>query len=77
MGTSNDNPAPTGYRVSLYGHHDGFDGLTCTHEPDGTTTLSGVVDQAALHRLLRTIRDSGIVLLSVTRLPDDSHDLTH
>lgn len=68
MGTPNDTTG--GYRVSLHGHHDGFDGLTCTHEPDGTTTLSGIVDQPALHRLLRTVRDGGIVLLSVTRITD-------
>ncbi len=45
-----------------------FDGLTLTHEDDGTTVISGpIVDQAALHGLLQKLRDLGITLLSLTR----------
>ena len=44
-----------------------FEGLTITLEEDGDTLLSGpVVDQAALHGLLRKVRDLGMPLLSVT-----------
>ncbi|MCU0466140.1 MAG: hypothetical protein MUF38_16420 [Anaerolineae bacterium] len=57
-----------GYRLCLQGHHDGFDGLSLTRHSDGTTTLYGVVDQAALHGVLRKIRDTGIVLISVMRV---------
>ncbi len=47
-----------------------FHGMALTDEDDGTTTISGpVVDQAALHALLRKVRDVGLPLLSVTQLP--------
>lgn len=46
---------------------DWFDGLTFTHENDGTTTIVGaIMDQAALHGLLKKVRDLGMPLLSVT-----------
>ena len=50
------------------GHHwtDQFGELSITSEEDGTTLLTGrVVDQAALHGILRRIHDLGLVLLSV------------
>lgn len=47
-----------------------FDGLTVSDGDDGTTVLRGpVVDQAALHGLLQKLRDVGIPLVSVARLP--------
>ena len=50
-----------------------FDGMTLTTRPDGTTVIEGpVVDQAALHGLLRTLGDLGLPLLSVTQLEDPS-----
>ena len=46
-----------------------FEGWTLSPQEDGTTILtSPLVDQAALHGLLNTIRDVGLPLLSVTRL---------
>jgi hypothetical protein len=45
---------------------DWFEGLTITLEDNGQTLLTGpVVDQAALHGLLKRVRDLGIPLLSV------------
>jgi hypothetical protein len=60
------------YEIRLKGHLDArwaawFDGLSLTHDSDGTTTISGqVVDQAALHGLLQKVRDVGLPLVSVT-----------
>jgi hypothetical protein len=62
---------PGRYDIRLKGHLDErwaerFEGLTYSHESDGTTILSGpVADQAALYGLLRTVRDLGLPLLSV------------
>jgi hypothetical protein len=45
---------------------DWFEGLTITLAENGETLLTGpVVDQAALHGLLRKVRDLGMPLLSV------------
>jgi hypothetical protein len=43
-----------------------FDDLDLTHEDDGTTALTGPIqDQAQLHGLLARIRDLGLTLLGV------------
>jgi hypothetical protein len=50
-----------------------FDGLSLTHEADGTTVIHGpVVDQAALHGLLLKLRDVGIPLISLTQIAPDA-----
>jgi hypothetical protein len=44
-----------------------FEGLAVTLQDNGETLLEGpVVDQAALHGLLRKVRDLGLPLLAVT-----------
>ncbi|NTU78583.1 MAG: hypothetical protein HGA45_04130 [Chloroflexales bacterium] len=49
---------------------DWLDGLTITHEPDGTSRLHGVVrDQAALYGLITRLRDLGLDLIAVTPEP--------
>lgn len=55
-----------------------FDGMTLTTQDDGTTVIEGpVVDQSALHGLLRTVSDIGLPLLSVTRVdPTMPHEPT-
>ena len=64
----------TVYQIRIKGHldrewTDWFAGLTITLEEDGNTLLAGpVVDQAALHGLLRKVRDLGLPLVSVSLL---------
>ena len=62
------------YEIRLKGHlgpqwTDWFGGVTLTLEDNGETLLTcSVIDQAALHGLLRKVRDVGIPLLSVIRI---------
>jgi len=59
------------YEIRLKGHLENrwvkwFNGLTITLEENGDTLLSGpVADQAALHGLLKKVRDLGLPLVSV------------
>ena len=59
------------YEIRLKGHlkarwANRFEGLTITLEEHGDTLLTGpVVDQAALHGLLKKVRDLGMPLVSV------------
>lgn len=77
------NPSQTKiYQIRIKGHlgpqwTDWFEGLTVTLEASDTTLLTGPVrDQAELYGLLRKIRDLGIPLLSVVRMPPDPADDT-
>jgi hypothetical protein len=52
---------------------DWFEGLTITLEENGDMLLTGpVIDQAALHGLLRKVRDLGMPLISVNPIPRES-----
>jgi hypothetical protein len=68
------------YQIRLKGHLGRqwaawFGGLTITLEDNGDTLLAGpVVDQAALHSLLRKVRDLGMLLISVTRIEPGQAD---
>ena len=72
---------PGRYEIRLKGHLDArwanwFEGISVTHASDGTTILSGpVVDQAALHGLLRKVRDLGLPLLSVVQIGPERADV--
>ena len=60
------------YQVRVKGHlgpewGDWFEGFAFALQEDGDSLLSGpIVDQAALHGLLRKVRDLGMPLVSVS-----------
>jgi len=68
------------YQIRIKGHlgpqwTDWFEGLTITLEDNGDTLLTGsVIDQAALHGLLKKVRDLGMPLLSVNRIEPGQAD---
>ena len=63
--------------ITVQGHlhprwSEWFENLTIAQEPDGTTTLSGLVaDQAALYGVIIKLRDRGIPLLALQTLTAD------
>ncbi len=88
--STEEHHQPGRYEIRLKGHVDDkwadwFDGLTITRDDNGETRLHGsVVDQAALHGVLRNVRDLGLPLLSVMHIepepadvPDGSTDTNH
>jgi len=66
-----DSNQPTIYQIRLKSHLSSdwtnwFEGLNITLEENGDTLLTGpVVDQAALHGLLKKVRDLGMALISL------------
>ncbi len=77
-----DSPQPRIYQIRIKGHlgpqwMDWFDGLAITLEENGDTLLTGpVIDQAALHGILKKIRDLGMPLLSVNTADPNQADIS-
>lgn len=71
---------PERYEIRLKGHlepqwSDWFEGLTITLEDNDDTRLNGpLADQAALHGLLKKVRDLGLTLYAVNVLGPDRAD---
>jgi hypothetical protein len=69
-----DPSQPMVYQIRVKGHlgsqwQDWFGGLTVTLVDNGETLLTGpVIDQAALHGLIKKVRDLGMPLVSVFRV---------
>jgi hypothetical protein len=78
----NDASQPMVYQIRIKGHlgHQRtawFGGLTIALEENGDTLLTGpVVDQAALHGLLKRVRDLGLPLISVNRVESNTPTAT-
>jgi hypothetical protein len=68
---------PHVYQLIVRGHLDydwseEFEGLTITHQSDGTSLLMGpLLDEGVLHAVLRKVHDLGLPLLSLTRLEEE------
>jgi len=68
------------YQIRIKGHlgsqwTDWFGGLTITLEANGETLLTGpITDQAALHGLLKKVRDLGMPLVSVSPVEHSQAD---
>jgi hypothetical protein len=79
--STEDQYEPGFYEIRIKGHLDDqwadwFGGLTLTLKEDGDTLLTGMVaDQAALHGLLKKVRDLGIPLISVNPVKPDQTDI--
>jgi hypothetical protein len=79
--STDDQYEPGLYEIRIRGHLNDqwsswFGDLTLALEEDGNTLLTGMVaDQAALHGLLRKVRDLGMPLISVNRIEHDQADI--
>ncbi len=75
-----DLKQPTVYHIRVKGHlsqqwMDWFEGFAISREEDGNTLLTGAIaDQAALHGILKKIRDLGMPLLSVNPIETSPHN---
>ena len=78
--STEDHDEPGRYEIRLKGHLDDrwadwFESLTITRETNGETLLAGpVADQAALHGLLKKVRDLGATLISVRQVEPGQPD---
>ena len=75
MNTKGDTHTATIYEIRLQGHlsprwTEWFTGFRIELQETGDTLLTGpVADQAALYGVLKKVRDLGLPLLAVNRIP--------
>jgi hypothetical protein len=78
--SSNEKAESLIYQIRIKGHldrkwADWFSGLSITSLENGETLLTGpVLDQAALHGLLRKVRDVSLPLVAVIRIEPEQAD---
>lgn len=76
-GSERTSDQPMVYQIRIKGQlglqwKDWFEGMTIKLDQDGNTLLTGpVIDQAALHGILKKVRDLGMPLLSVNSIDPD------
>jgi hypothetical protein len=74
LNPESDPNQPLVYQIRIKGHLDRkwkgwFEGMSIVLEDNGYTLITGpVVDQAALHGLVKKVRDLGLPLISVNRV---------
>ena len=82
LNSKSEKAQPMVYQIRIKGHlgrewAGWFEGLTITALDNGETLLTGpVLDQAALHGLLRKVRDVGLPLLSVVCVKPDQAEVS-
>jgi hypothetical protein len=81
LSSDNNGPGqPQVYQIRIKGHlghqwADWFEGLSITLTDNGETLLTGqLVDQAALHGVLKKVRDLALPLVSVNRVKPSQGD---
>jgi len=80
--SSADHHQPGLYEIRIKGHLDDrwtdwFSGMTITLQDNGDTLLTGpVIDQAALHGLLKKVRDLGLPLVSFNQVQPNQADMS-
>jgi hypothetical protein len=78
----NDPTQTMVYQIRIKGHlghqwKEWFGGLSISLEGNGDTLITGpVADQAALHGLLKKVRDLGVPLISVIRVKPGQADVS-
>jgi hypothetical protein len=82
LNPTTDSCGPLAYQIRLKGQlgsewAEWFGGTTITLENNGTTLLTGsAIDQAALHGLLKKVRDLGLPLISINPIEPDPAEVT-
>ena len=78
--SSNEKAESLIYQIRIKGHldrkwADWFSGLSITSLENGETLLTGpLLDQAALHGLIRKVRDVSLPLVAVIRIEPEQAD---
>lgn len=76
--TSTEPDQPTIYHIRVRGHLDArwerwFEPMAIARQDNGDTLLAGpIIDQAALHGVLKRIRDLGLPLISMERIESET-----